>query len=191
MNDLARSVREWLDRPLREHSPALLAAVVGLLVVGAIVAVAGGGSDPEPRTEPPPAPAPVLGREPPGPAPRETGAAQDALDAAQQTAQVFLDEYLPFVYGQGPLPRSGLTPKLREELRRDYDSARARVPPAAQLELRPEVISLDMSGGTATGPLEAEALVDDGSGTRYPVEMTLKVVRGVWRVTELGRGAAP
>ena len=75
--------------------------------------------------------------------------------------------------------------------RQDYDSARARVPPAAQLELRPEVISLDMSGGTATGPLEAEALVDDGSGTRYPVEMTLKVVRGVWRVTELGRGATP
>lgn len=186
MDGLARSVRAWLDRPLREQSPALLAAVAGLLVVGAIVALAGGGSDREPREELPPPAAPLRGEEVPAPAPSETGAAQDTLDAAQQTAQAFLDEYLPFVYGQGPLPATGLTRELRESLRRDYKSRRARVPPA-QLGLRPQVVSLDMSGKDPTKRLDAEALVDDGSGTRYPVRMTLRPVDGVWRVTDLGR----
>ncbi|MGI8593045.1 MAG: hypothetical protein ACR2ML_01510 [Solirubrobacteraceae bacterium] len=180
------ALRRWLGRPLREQSPALLAALVGLLLVGAIVAVAGGGSDPEPRPDLPPAPAPLRGEEPAAPAPDEDGSAQETLDAANQTAQAFLDEYLPFVYGQGALPRTGLTPGLRESLRRDYESRRARVPPA-QLALRPEVVSLNMSGTDPAQRLDAEALVDDGSGTRYPVRMTLRPVDGVWRVTDLGR----
>ena len=181
------ALRRWLGRPLREQSPALLGALVGLLVLGAVVAIAGGGSDREPPADLPPAPAPLRGEEPRAPAPAEDGGAQDTLDAAQQTAQAFLDEYLPFTHGQGPLPRTGLTPELRESLRRDYESRRARVPPAAQLELRPQVVSLDMSGTDPADRLEAEALVEDGSGIRYPVRMTLRPVDGVWRVTNLGR----
>ncbi len=180
MPELTRRVRSWLGRPLHEQPPALLAGLVGLLVIGAIVAVAGGGSHEEPRRPATPAPSPVLGRERP---PQHGGEA--VLDAAQQTAQAFLDEYLPFIYGQGPLPKTSLTPQLRERLRRDYESRRARVPPT-QLELRPTVISLGMSGKNPEESLRAEAVIDDGSGTRYAVKMTLEPRAGVWRVTDLG-----
>ena len=186
MKGLSRSVRAWLGRPAREQAPALLAAAVGLLVLGAIIAVAGRSSDEAPPADVMPAPAPLLGRDREVPPPEEDGSAQESLDAADQTALAFLNEYLPFSYGQGPLPTTGLTDDLRDELRRERESRRARVPPAAQLELRPRVVRLDLSGKNPDKELEAVALVEDGSDTRYPIEMTLRPVGGVWRVTDLG-----
>lgn len=182
MSQLARRARDWLARPLREQAPSLLAAVLALLVLAGVASAAGalrGGE--APRRLPAPAP-PVLGRALP---PQHGG--EQILDDAQDTARAFLEEYLPFAYGQGPLPDTGLSPQLREQLRSDYASGRARAPVRAEVELRPELVRLDLSGRRPERELQGRARIHDGGGTPYDVELTLRRRGGRWQVTELGR----
>ena len=179
VNAVRQKLRELLDRPLAEQGPALLAGLAALLVLGAIAAVAGALGGDEERgvvNRPPP---PVVG----GPVEPQHGGEAELTDA-EQTARAFLDEYLPFAYGQGPLPTAGATPELRERLRREYASGGARVPPTKR-ELAPELTRLDLSGSDPT-KLEATAAVDDGGGSPYDFELTVERRRGVWQVTRLG-----
>jgi hypothetical protein len=191
-------LRAFLNRPLRDSDRARLfaIAVVLVLVAAALFAMLDDPGAPRamsvpaaPSPMPTPAGPVAAGSGPLAPpeAPSEESDPPPSLKAssaevaqARRAARAFLDDYLPYAYGQGQAQRiAHASPPLRRRL----VSERPRVP-ATERRRRPRVVLLqaDSVGRSRAG---MRALVEDGA-RRYTVPLELEHTAAGWMVTGLG-----
>lgn len=176
-------LRTLADRPIAEHerrrafalaAASVLIATARLLTLQAPdqgdVALRPAPAQPEPQAPAPAAPAsPGAGR-PGGVASRE----------AESTARRFLEGYLAYLYGRGPVSAiRGATHELAGRLRR----ARPRISPATRRR-RPRVIELSAQALGRNRELVV-AQIADGDIAQYPIELVLEHQSGRWLVARV------
>jgi hypothetical protein len=156
-----------LDR-LPVGARRLLGVLLPLLLFGLLIAslaLAPSGGQPAPRP-----PSNVGGH--------AQSRSEPVLAATSDRARRFLQGYLAFSYGHGPVSAiRDADPQLLQAL------AGQRVPPAAR-KRRPRITALRVEE-SAPDVAQATATIADGSGVRYPLVFYLERRPRVWLVTRL------
>lgn len=170
--------------PARPSRRWLIGVVVVLGAAGAGVAIAGvlssrdGGSRTAARAHPTTVvPATGAPREP-SVTPTPGRSAQER--AAMQAARRFLAGYLPYSYGRGPAGRiEAAAAPLATMLRRQPPRV-----PAADRQLRPRLVSLEVASSNGDLGFDLAAVVDDGR-RRYSMILAVRPAGDRWLVTAL------
>jgi hypothetical protein len=168
--------------PARPRRPWLIGALVllAVAVAGGILAGALGSRDDGSRTS-----ARAHPTVPPTGAPHEPDAIPEAgrsadERAAMRAARRFLAGYLPYSYGRGSADRIEATAApLASMLRRQPPRV-----PAADRQLHPQLVSLEVASVNGDLGLDLEAVIDDGR-RRYSMIVAVRPAGERWLVTAL------
>ena len=166
----------WPSRRWLIGVVVVLGAAGAGIAIAAVLSARDGGSRTAARPYPT-VPATGTPHEPhPAPAPGRSAEERAAMQAARR----FLAGYLPYSYGRGPAGRiEAAAAPLATMLRRQPPRV-----PAADRQLRPRLVSLDVASSNGDLGFDLAAVVDDGR-RRYSMILAVRPAGDRWLVTAL------